>query len=72
MDIDRRDFLTGGLTSAGLAVLPGGFPFASLASAYDLAATCGLHPFTVSLLERVAGARDTVDRAAVERIIRPL
>ena len=41
-----------------------------LHSADDLAAIFGLHPFTVSLLERAAGARSAVDRAKVERLIR--
>ena len=70
MEIDRRSFLTGGLASAGLAVLPGKHPVADFISADDLAAIFGLHPFTVSLLERVAGARSTVDRPKVERFIR--
>jgi hypothetical protein len=69
MDIDRRSFLTGGLACAGLAVLPGKYPVAGFNSADDLAAIFGLHPFTVSLLERVAGARSAVDRAKVERFI---
>jgi hypothetical protein len=70
MDIDRRSFLTGGLACAGLRVLPGKHPVAGFSSADDLAAIFGLHPFTVSLLERVAGARDTADQATVERLIR--
>ena len=70
MDIDRRSFLTGGLACAGLAVLPGKYPVAGFNSADDLAAIFGLHPFTVSLLERVAGARSAVDRSKVERFIR--
>ena len=70
MDIDRRSFLTGGLACAGLAVLPGEFPVADFISADDLAAVFGLHPFTVSLLERVAGAGSAVDRAKVERFLR--
>jgi hypothetical protein len=70
MDIDRRSFLTGGLACAGLTVLPGKHPVAGFSSADDLAAIFGLHPFTVSLLERVAGARDTADQATVERLIR--
>ena len=69
MDIDRRSFLTGGLACAGLAVLPGKHPVAGFNSADDLAAIFGLHPFTVSLLEQVVGAHDTIDRAAVERIM---
>jgi hypothetical protein len=69
MDMDRRSFLTGGLACAGLAVLPGKYPVAGFNSADDLAATFGLHPFTVSLLERVAGARSAVDRSKVERFI---
>src|SRR3984957_4975491 len=63
MDIDRRSFLTGGPACAGLAVLPG-------KSADGLAAIFGLHPFTVSLLEGVAGAQSAVDRSKVERFIR--
>jgi hypothetical protein len=70
MGIDRRSFLTGGLASAGLAVLPDGFPFAGVTSVDDLATTFGVHPFTVSLLDRVAGARSAVDRSEVERVIR--
>ena len=70
MDIDRRSLLTGGLACAGLAVLPGKYPVAGFNSADDLAAIFGLHPFTVSLLERVAGARSAVDRSKVERFIR--
>ena len=70
MDMDRRSFLTGGLAIAGLAVLPGKHPVADFISADDLAAIFGLHRFTVSLLERVAGARSAVDRAKVERLIR--
>jgi hypothetical protein len=70
MGIDRRSFLTGGLACAGLAVLPGKYPVADFISADDLAAIFGLHPFTVSLLERVAGARSAVDRAKVEGFIR--
>src|ERR1700683_1287780 len=70
MDVDRRSFLTGGAACAGLAVLPGKHPVADLNSADDLAAIFGLHPFTVSLLERAAGARSAVDRAKVERFIR--
>jgi hypothetical protein len=70
MDIDRRSFLTGGLACAGLAVLPGKYPVAGFSSADHLAAIFGLHPFTVSLLERVAGARSAVDRPKVERFIR--
>jgi hypothetical protein len=70
MDIDRRSFLTGGLACAGLAVLPGKYPVADFISADDLAAIFGLHPFTVSLLERVAGARSAVDRSKIERFIR--
>ena len=70
MDIDRRSFLTGGLACAGLAVLPGKYSVAGFNSADDLAAIFGLHPFTVSLLERVAGARSAVDRSKVERFIR--
>ena len=70
MNIDRRDFLIGGLTCAGVAILPSGLPFASLAPADDLAVIFGLHPFTVSLLERAAGARSPVDRSEVERFIR--
>jgi hypothetical protein len=70
MDIDRRSFLTGGLASTGLAVLPGKYPVADFISADDLAAIFGLHPFTVSLLERAAGARSAVDRSKVERFIR--
>jgi hypothetical protein len=70
MDIDRRSFLTGGLACAGLAVLPGKHPVADFNSTDDLATIFGLHPFTVSLLERVAGARDTADQATVERLIR--
>jgi hypothetical protein len=70
MDIDRRSFLTGGLACAGLAVLPGKHPVAGLNSADDLAAIFGLHPFTVSLLERVVGAPSAVDRPKVERFIR--
>ena len=70
MDIDRRSFLTGGLACAGLAVLPGKHPVADFNSADDLAAIFGLHPFTVSLLERVAGAPSAVDRSKVERFIR--
>jgi|SRR3984885_8778538 hypothetical protein len=69
MDIDRRSFLTGGLTCAGLAVLPGKYPVAGLNSADDLAAIFGLDPFTVSLLERLAEARSAVDRSKVERVI---
>src|ERR1700747_1270642 len=38
MDIERRGFLTGGLASAGLAVLPGKYPVADFVSADDLAA----------------------------------
>jgi hypothetical protein len=67
MDMDRRSFLTGGLACAGLAVLPGKYSVAGFDSADDLAAIFGLHPFTVSLLERVAGARSAVDRPKVER-----
>jgi hypothetical protein len=63
MDMDRRSFLIGGLASTGLAVVPGKYPFAGFNSADDLAAIFGLHPFTVSLLERV-------DRSKVERFIR--
>ena len=63
MGIDRRRFLTGGLAIAGLAVLPGKHPVADFISADDLAAIFGLHPFTVSLLERVAGARSAMDRS---------
>lgn len=70
VDIDRRSFLTGGLACAGLAVLPGKYPVADFNSADDLAAIFGLHPFTVSLLERVAGAPSAVDRPKVERFIR--
>jgi hypothetical protein len=70
VDMDRRNFLTGGLACAGLAVLPGKYPVAGFNSADDLAAIFGLHPFTVSLLERVAGARSAVDRSKVERFIR--
>ena len=70
MDIDRRSFLTGGLAIAGLAVLPGKYPVAGFNSADDLAAIFGLHPFTVSLLERVAGAPSAADRSKVERFIR--
>jgi hypothetical protein len=70
MDIDRRSFLTGGLACAGLAVLSGEYPVTDSISADDLAATFGLHPFTVSLLEQVAGARSAVDRPKVERLIR--
>ena len=70
MDIDRRSFLTGGLASAGLAVMPGKHPVADFISADALAAIFGLHPFTVSLLEGVAGAGSVVDRAKVERFIR--
>jgi hypothetical protein len=70
MDIDRRKFLTGGLACAGMAVLPGKHPVAGFNSADDLAAVFGLHPFTVSLLERSAGARSAVDRSKVERFIR--
>jgi hypothetical protein len=70
MDIDRRSFLTNGLACAGQAVLPGRYPIAGFDSADDLAAIFGLHPFTVSLLERVAGAGSAVDRAKVERVIR--
>jgi hypothetical protein len=70
MDIDRRSFLTGGLACAGLAVLPGTYPVAGFNSADDLAAIFGLHPLTVSLLERVAGAPSAVDRSKVERFIR--
>jgi hypothetical protein len=70
MDIDRRSFLTGGLACAGLAVLPSKHPVAGFNSADDLAAIFGLHPFTVSLLERLAGARSAVDRSKVERFIR--
>jgi hypothetical protein len=70
MDMDRRSFLTGGLACAGLAVLPGKHLVAGFNSADDLAAIFGLHPFTVSLLERVAGARSAVDRSKVERLIR--
>jgi hypothetical protein len=70
MDIDRRSFLPNGLACAGLAVLPGKYPVAGLNSADDLAGIFGLHPFTVSLLERVAGARSAVDRSEVERVIR--
>jgi hypothetical protein len=54
MDIDRRSFLIGGLTCTGLAVWPGKHPVAAFNLADDLAATIGLHPFTVSVLERVA------------------
>ena len=70
MEIDRRSFLTGGLACAGLAVLPGKYPVAGFNSADDLAAIFGLHPFTVSLLERVAGAQSAVDRPKVERLVR--
>jgi hypothetical protein len=70
MDIDRRSFLTGGLACAGLAVLPSKYPVAGFNSADDLAAIFDLHPLTVSLLERVAGARSAVDRSKVERFIR--
>jgi hypothetical protein len=70
VDIDRRSFLTGGLACAGLAVLPGKYPVAGLDSADDLAAAFGLHPFTVSLLERVVRAESAVDRPKVERFIR--
>jgi hypothetical protein len=70
MDIDRRSFLTGGLACAGLAVMPGTYPVAGFNSADDLAAIFGLHPLTVSLLERVAGAPSAVDRSKVERFIR--
>jgi len=70
MEIDRRSFLTGGLACAGLAVLAGTYPVAGFISVDDLAADYGLHPFTVSLLERVAGARSAVDRSKVERFIR--
>ena len=70
MDMDRRSFLTGGLACAGLAALPRKHPVADFISADDLAAIFGLHPFTVSLLERVAGARSVVDRSKVERFIR--
>ena len=70
MDMDRRSFLTGGLACAGLAVIPGTCSVAGFNSADDLAAIFGLHPFTVSLLERVAGARSAVDRPKVERFIR--
>jgi len=70
MEIDRRSFLTSGLACAGLAVLPGKYSVVGFNSADDLAAIFGLHPFTVSLLERVAGARSAVDRSEVERVIR--
>jgi len=70
MEIDRRSFLSGGLASASLAVLPGKYPVADFTSADDLAAIFGLHPFTVSLLERVVGVGSAVDRAKVERFIR--
>src|ERR1700722_19308845 len=70
MGIDRRSFLTAGLAIAGLAVLPGKYPVADFISADDLAAIFGLHPFPVSLLERVAGARSAVDRSKVEQFIR--
>ena len=70
MDMDRRSFLTGGLACAGLAVWSGNYPVADFVPADDLAAIFGLHPFTVSLLERVAGARSAVDRSKVERFIR--
>jgi len=68
--IDRRSFLTGGLACAGLAVLPGKYPVADFVSADDLAAIFGVHPFTVSLLERAVGAPSAVDRSKVERFIR--
>jgi hypothetical protein len=70
MDVDRRSFLTGGVACAGLAVLPGKYRVVGFNSADDIAAIFGLHPFTVSLLERVAGARSAVDRSKVERFIR--
>jgi hypothetical protein len=70
MELDRRSFLTGGLACAGLAVLPGKYPVADFISADDLAAIFGLHPFTVSLLGRVAGAPSAVDQSKVERFIR--
>jgi hypothetical protein len=70
MGIGRRNFLTGGLAGVGLTVLPCGFPLASITPADDIAAIFGLRPFTVSLLERVSGARCAVDRAKVERFIR--
>jgi hypothetical protein len=69
MDMDRRSFLTGGPAFAGLAVLPGEYPVAGFNSVNDLAATFGLHPFTVSVLERAAGAWSAVDRAKVERVM---
>lgn len=50
--------------------MPGEYPVADFISVDDLAAIFGLHPFTVSLLERVAGARSAVDRPKVERFIR--
>jgi hypothetical protein len=70
MHMDRRSFLTGGLACAGLAMLHGKHPIADFISADDLAAIFGLHPFTVSLLERVAGAANAVDRPKFERVIR--
>jgi hypothetical protein len=60
MGIDRRDFLTGGLTCTGLALLPGKYPVAGFNSSDDLAAIFGLHPFTVSLLERVKPNKQSV------------
>jgi len=66
--MDRRSFLARALAYVGMA----GVPYTSQASIAvgDLATRSGLHPFTVSLLERAFRAENAVDRLEVERVIR--
>ena len=66
MEMDRRNFLTGGLAYVGVA----GLPCTVQASIAAGATHSGLHPFTRLLVEQAFRAGNAVDRLEVERVIR--